>query len=63
MKTAHELAKELLAGPDLPIYTPRVATYDDTAEDLPAPVVTETDGETWDGKPCTLLVISYSENA
>ena len=60
MKTSHQLARELLKGPDLPIYTPPVARYDDSSEHLPEPIVCETDGETWDDKPCKLLFISHA---
>ena len=40
MKTSHEFARELLAGPDLPIVTPIVAEYDTDAEYMVDPVFT-----------------------
>lgn len=57
--TAHEFARQLLAGPDLPICVPVVKEYDHDTEDMPAPVVNETDAETWNDKRIRVLVISY----
>lgn len=34
MKTAHQLAKELLAGPDLPIVTPKIEEYSPDVDGL-----------------------------
>jgi hypothetical protein len=43
--TAHAFARQLLAGPDLPIFVPKVVEYSDDDEDCVAdPLVTEEEG-------------------
>lgn len=62
--TAHQLAKQLLEGPDLPIFVPAVVEYDDSDESARIPLVTKTRGGRTDtDEPCDLLMISYEANA
>lgn len=61
MKTAHQFARELLAGPDLPLVHPIVSEYADDAEHSGEPVATEEDGEDGEGNPIKLLILSYTE--
>jgi hypothetical protein len=60
MKTAHQFARELLAGPDLPIIHPIVLEYADDAEHSGDPVVSIQDGEDGEGNSIKLLVLSYT---
>ena len=59
MVTSHEFARQLLAGPDLPIVTPFVECYDDTAENMADPLFTKDTLETPEGVMTDVLVISY----
>lgn len=62
--TAHELAKKLLDGPDLPIVVPKVKEYSDEDEDSCAtPTVSNHEGRDPNDEPIEVLVISYSANA
>jgi hypothetical protein len=61
--TAHQFAKQLLEGPDLPIFVPAVVEYDDSDESAKTPIVTKIRGERTDNdEPCDLLMISYLAN-
>lgn len=61
--TAHQFAKKLLEGPDLPIFVPAVVEYDDSDESVRTPIVTKIRGERTDtDEPCDLLMISYEAN-
>jgi hypothetical protein len=60
MKTSHQFARELLDGPDLPIMAPVVLDYDHDVEEVVEPVISETDGITFDGKHTPILVISFN---
>lgn len=62
MKTAHEFARELLAGPDLPVVVPKVAKggYDDSGETL-SPSAVEFDGEDVFEQPMKVILIDGSE--
>jgi len=60
MKTAHQFARELLAGPDLPIVHPIVKEYDEGAEHSGEPVASIEDGEDAEGNEIKLLVLSYA---
>ena len=59
MVTSHEFARQLLAGPDLPIVTPFVECYDDAAENMADPAFTKDTLETSEGVETDVLVISY----
>jgi hypothetical protein len=61
--TAHQFAKQLLEGPDLPIFVPAVIEYDDSDESARTPLVTKIRGESTDtDELCDLLMISYEAN-
>lgn len=57
--TAHEFARSLLRGPNLPIFVPKVVTYDDGDTNLAAPVVDTVTGEDRDEKKHKILIVSY----
>lgn len=58
---SHEFAKNLLAGPDLPIGLPPVKEYDTDDERIGDPVVSEVSGENAsDGSPVKILIISQA---
>lgn len=59
MKTSHEFALELLAGPDLLIGVPKVLEYSDCGS-IHDPIVTPYPVEEPEGIP-EALVISYRE--
>ena len=62
--TSHQFAKELLGGPDLPIFVPAVLEYDDSDESARTPLITPIRGERTDNdEQCNLLMISYEANA
>lgn len=59
--TSHEFARQLLAGPDLPIVTPRVLMHDDEEDSCSmVPRVDEEQGEDAEGNPKRVLVLGYS---
>lgn len=57
--TAHEFARKLLDGPDLPIVVPKVVEYSDNEEDNCRPsAVSETDGIDHTEQPMRILIIT-----
>lgn len=58
--TSHELARQLLNGPDLPIVVPKVKEYSEDEEDCCAePNVRPCEGRDESDLPSEMLVISY----
>lgn len=58
--TSHELAKQLLAGPDLPIGIHAVKEWDDDDEALKTPIIEQVTGENSETEePCQVLTIVY----
>lgn len=58
--TTHELARQLLAGPDIGVAVPKVLEYDDDPDGSCAdPVVSITDAHE-NGAPVKVAMISYS---
>lgn len=60
--TTHELAKQLLDGPNIGVVVPRVIEYDDNPDDSCAdPVISIIDAHE-NGVPVKVAMISYSSN-
>lgn len=60
--TTHELAKQLLGGPDIGVVVPKVIEYDDDPDDSCAdPVVSITDAYE-NGVQVKVAIISYSSS-
>lgn len=58
--TTHEFAKKLLDGPNIPIYVPKVVSYDDSEECFEDPIISITPGQSSDeGSLQDVAVISY----
>lgn len=55
--TAHEFARWLLEGPDLPIMVPKVIEYDDSEDCCADPFVTTEKGQNSDGEEMDILLI------
>lgn len=57
MTTAHEFARDLLDGPDLPIGLMYPKEREDEDISCRGPIVTETDGGDLEGNPIRVLII------
>jgi hypothetical protein len=56
--TAHQFARQLLAGPDLPIFVPKAIEYYDGDNCIDDPFVSEEEGIVAEsGQPTTILLI------
>ena len=56
MKTAHQFARELLSGPDLPVVVPKVVEYDEEGQMLTA-VAVEMQAEDFNDQPMQVIRI------
>lgn len=57
--TSHELARQLLEGPDLPIGMPAVKEWDDDDEAIKTIVIEQIEAEKADTEePCEVLLIT-----
>jgi hypothetical protein len=63
--TAHDFARQLLSGPDLPILVPKVREYDDDEDNCCAdPFIVEDDGKNRiTGDHCRILIIDQAANS